>query len=191
MAPRTSNHGTAPVDEQRHPLHREGDSANYMINSNPHFTSKQLVDPGAVVLGIGGGVGPSAGVGLHQKIIDNTRSTTDQGHFTVVHVSRSAHVQDRTKFLLGEIKTNPGVGMAEAVWAIASAAKTNGEVAVVTVPCNTFHAPPVWQAYVNHLAQLGADGSALRLIHMLDESALPRALPPSRPRSDANGGPQR
>jgi hypothetical protein len=73
------------------------------------FTSRQLVDPGSVVLGIGGGVGPSAGVGLHQKIIDNTRSKTDQGHFTVVHISRSAHIQDRTKFLLGEIEINPGV----------------------------------------------------------------------------------
>ena len=77
--------------------------------SRAHFTSRRLIDSGSVILGIGGGVGPSAGVGLHQKIIDNTRSKTDQGHFTVVHISRSAHIQDRTKFLLGEIETNPGM----------------------------------------------------------------------------------
>jgi aspartate racemase len=144
-------------------------SATTTINSNPHFTSVQLIDATRVVLGIGGGVGPSAGVGLHQKIIDNTKSTTDQGHFSVIHICRAPHIPDRTKFLLGEIDTNPGIGMAEAVWAIASAAKTNDEVAVVAVPCNTFHAPPVWRSYVNHLRSLGADGSAVRLIHMLDE----------------------
>ena len=55
---------------------------------------QQLKDAKKVVLGIGGGVGPSAGVGLHQKIIDNTQSGgTDQGHFSVIHISRSAHVQ--------------------------------------------------------------------------------------------------
>ena len=61
-------------------------------------------------------------------------------------------------------------GMAKAVWAIAAAAKANDEVAVVCVPCNTFHAPPVWKAYVEHLKALGADGTTLRLIHMLDET---------------------
>ena len=60
--------------------------------------------------------------------------------------------------------------MAEAVWAIGAAAKANGELAVVCVPCNTFHAPPVWRQYVEHLKALGADGTTLRLIHMLDET---------------------
>lgn len=54
------------------------------LNSNAHWISTALADHGKVVLGIGGGVGPSAGVGLHNKIIYNTKTDgTDQTHFQV------------------------------------------------------------------------------------------------------------
>ena len=95
---------------------------------------------------------------------------TDQGHFMVVHVSRSPVVQDRTKFLLGEISENPGEGMATAVMAIKAAAEANGNLAICAVPCNTFHAPPIWDRFVAHLKELGATGETLRLVHMLNET---------------------
>jgi aspartate racemase len=79
-------------------------------------------------------------------------------------------VQDRTKFLLGEISQNPGEGMAHAVAAIRAAAEKTGNVAVVAVPCNTFHAPKIWNHFVEKLKEHGADGSILRLVHMLDET---------------------
>ena len=118
------------------------------INANSAWTSRKLINQSNVVLGIGGGVGPSAGVGLHQRLIENTRTDgTDQGHFMVVHVSRSPVVQDRTKFLLGEISENPGEGMATAMMAIKAAAEANGNLAICAVPCNTVHAPPIWDRH--------------------------------------------
>ena len=53
------------------------------------------------------GVGPIAGVKLHEKIIQFTPTNgTDQSHFCVHHVSQSQYIPDRTKFLLSEQKTN-------------------------------------------------------------------------------------
>jgi len=144
-------------------------STSAKLPQQPCWTSKMLTKN--AVLAIGGGVGPSAGVGLHQKIIHATRTDgTDQSHFNIIHISRSPHVQDRTKFLLGEITTNPGEGMAEAVISIKAAADKTGNVAVVAVPCNTFHAPKIWERFVARLVELGADGTTLRLVHMLDET---------------------
>ena len=41
------------------------------------------------IIGIGGGVGPAAGVALHSKIIENSITDgTDQSHFEVYHLSR-------------------------------------------------------------------------------------------------------
>ena len=50
---------------------------------------------------VGGGVGPAAGVALHQRLVAHTRARGDGDHLHVVHCSRSAHVADRTAFLLG------------------------------------------------------------------------------------------
>ena len=141
------------------------------LNTNPHWASTALADHGKVVLGIGGGVGPSAGVGLHNKIIFNTKTDgTDQSHFQIIHISRSPHVLDRTKYLLGEIDINPGEGMAESVNALRAAAELNGNVVVCAVPCNTFHAPKIWNRFMERLKDLGCDGSTLRVIHMLEET---------------------
>ena len=104
-----------------------------------------------VILGIGGGVGPSAGIGLHNKIIENTLcGGLDQGHFSTIHVSRSSSLHDRTQFLLGQTDINPGVAMAQAVYqTIVMAARANQETAIVTVPCNTFHASAIWNRSVH------------------------------------------
>jgi aspartate racemase len=147
------------------------DGSKGSFNSNAHWISTALADHGKVVLGIGGGVGPSAGVGLHNKIIYNTRTDgTDQSHFQVIHVSRSPHVLDRTKFLLGEIDVNPGEGMADSINALRKAAEINGNIAICAVPCNTFHAPTIWNRFMQRLEELGSDGSTLRVVHMLEET---------------------
>jgi len=61
--------------------------------------------------------------------------------------------------------------MAEAVYqTIVMAARANQETAIVTVPCNTFHASPIWNRYCEHLKQLGADEDCITPVHMLDET---------------------
>eukprot|EP00746_Dinoflagellata_sp_MGD_P022364 gnl/MRDRNA2_/MRDRNA2_152299_c0_seq1.p1 gnl/MRDRNA2_/MRDRNA2_152299_c0~~gnl/MRDRNA2_/MRDRNA2_152299_c0_seq1.p1 ORF type:complete len:359 (+),score=61.68 gnl/MRDRNA2_/MRDRNA2_152299_c0_seq1:83-1159(+) len=139
------------------------------------WVSKRLTShvPGKqeAILGIGGGVGPAAGVGLHLKIIENTITDgTDQSHFKVYHFSRSPSVPDRTKFLLGEISENPGEGMAEVMAALKAAAETTGGIAVAGVPCNTFHAPKVWSRFLARMEELGATGKTVRIVHMLEET---------------------
>jgi aspartate racemase len=65
---------------------------------------------------IGGGVGPMAGVELHKKIINSTKTSgTDQDHLDIVHLSFPSLVNDRTKFLLKGDDVNPGERMAELV----------------------------------------------------------------------------
>lgn len=97
---------------------------------------------------------------------DKLPNVSDQ----VIHVSRSPHVFDRTKYLLGEIEINPGEGMADSINALRIAAETNGNIAICAVPCNTFHAPKIWDRFMARLEELGSDGSTLRVVHMLEET---------------------
>ncbi|GAB9470494.1 putative amino acid permease yfna [Globisporangium polare] len=51
-------------------------------------------------IGILGGVGPAAGILLHQTILQQTESSgVDQGHLNVCHLSRSADIASRADFL--------------------------------------------------------------------------------------------
>lgn len=105
------------------------------------------------------------------KIIENTVTDgTDQSHLKVYHFSRSTAVPDRTKFLLGEITENPGEGMAEVMRALKAAAESHGGIAVAGVPCNTFHAPPVWNRFRSRMEELGVTGETVRIVHMLEET---------------------
>ncbi|KAF1329648.1 putative amino acid permease yfna, partial [Globisporangium splendens] len=53
------------------------------------------------MIGILGGVGPAAGILLHQTILRYTESNgVDQGHLNVCHFSRSADVASRVEFLI-------------------------------------------------------------------------------------------
>lgn len=127
------------------------------------------------VIILGGGVGPMAGVKLHEKIIAYTETDgSDQDHIDVVHISRASLIRDRTRFLMGEEKENPGRTMGRLVAALAGVTtdgmgfvKDAGESGPLCagVPCNTFHAPPVWTAYLEELAKAAP---SLNPVHMLD-----------------------
>ena len=123
-----------------------------------------------VVCGIVGGVGPMAGVKLHEKIIQFTPTNgTDQSHFCVHHVSQSQYIPDRTKFILSEqktnvnghrgeandgsdlrsssdITTNPAYGATQAVQNLIQSTPRYHTL-LVGVPCNTFHAPEIWNVF--------------------------------------------
>lgn len=63
-------------------------------------TPTDKMKPKEVMLGICGGVGPAAGLLLHQLILENTDSAgEDQGHLNVAHFSRSEDMTDRTEYL--------------------------------------------------------------------------------------------
>lgn len=101
------------------------------------------------VIAIGGGVGPMAGVKLHELIIENTKNGgTDQGHLEVHHISRSHAIADRTEYLLGKTNVNPANAMFDTVNALHASSYTMEKELVVGVPCNTFHAPPIFDTFV-------------------------------------------
>ncbi|ADK82330.1 aspartate/glutamate racemase family protein [Sediminispirochaeta smaragdinae] len=125
---------------------------------------------GAII--IGGGVGPMAGVKLHEKIITFTITDgSDQDHLDLIHLSRSRLIPDRTRFLHDLQGPNPGTVMAELVASAVTAFQRPEDQMPVSlaagVPCNTFHAPLVWNAFTKQLEQLHA---AVKPVHMLDQT---------------------
>jgi aspartate racemase len=150
-------------------------------------------------VGIAGGVGPMAGCLLHRLVIENTLTLGDgdQGHLDVYHLSKSRMVSDRTRYLStldargqpSPLSTldNPAEGMAEVACSIFAAANCDAGdddddsasapvvPLVVGVPCNTFHAPPIWDAFSDAVGEL----PGVELVHMLRETgALVEALAP-------------
>ena len=121
------------------------------------------------IIGIGGGVGPMAGVGLHRKIIENTNpGGADQGHIEVIHLSRSHDIGDRTKFLLGEIDENPAEGMFRTANAMEKAANTTNKQLIMGIPCNTFHTSKIFNRFLELLNQ---NDLHIKVLNMLKETA--------------------
>eukprot|EP01059_Diplonema_ambulator_P020860 TRINITY_DN347_c0_g1_i3.p1 TRINITY_DN347_c0_g1~~TRINITY_DN347_c0_g1_i3.p1 ORF type:complete len:414 (+),score=87.14 TRINITY_DN347_c0_g1_i3:59-1300(+) len=147
-------------------------SSGYQHSSRVVLDYETTVAPTSktVCIGIGGGVGPAAGVMLHKKIIEATVSDgTDQSHCEVHHISRP-DVADRTSYLLGESNVSPAVGMARTMAALAESVIASGKITAVTgVPCNTFHAPRIWDEFVRILDDEGISNT-VKLVHMLDET---------------------
>ena len=98
---------------------------------------------------IGGGVGPMAGVLFHKLIIEQTKpGTSDQDHLSVIHISQSNLVPDRTEFLLGRETRCPAEGMLKAIETVIS---DTSYCAVLGIPCNTFHAERIFSKFIQLL----------------------------------------
>ncbi|MEH6477576.1 MAG: aspartate/glutamate racemase family protein [Sneathiella sp.] len=120
------------------------------------------------ILVIGGGVGPAASVAFHEKIVNMTDNGTagDQGHASVVHISMSQFIKDRTAFIRDGGEPNPGSVMGDLVQASCKAyAKLRGDF-VVGVPCNTFHSPVVFNAYQRYL-----QNPRIKTVNMIESTA--------------------
>ncbi|MFH0776217.1 MAG: amino acid racemase [Patescibacteria group bacterium] len=122
-------------------------------------------------IGVCGGVGQAAGNELCTKYItpncDNGGS--DAGQISLYHIARA--VPDRTEFLLGREKRNPADEMIATIRAIRAAVDTaegKEKGLVAGVPCNTFHAPAVWDRFV---ALIKNEKLNVELVHMLRETA--------------------
>lgn len=118
---------------------------------------------------IGGGVGPMAGVDLHRRIIAQTNTNgTDQDHLRVLHASFSDLIPDRTESLSDGTARRTGESMAKILLACEMAAKSFGGGCVAGVPCNTFHAQPIWDACADMLKRSGSD---MELVSMIEVTA--------------------
>ncbi|NQU08999.1 MAG: aspartate/glutamate racemase family protein [Candidatus Abyssubacteria bacterium] len=113
------------------------------------------------LIGIVGGVGPYAGLDLAEKIFDQTRARTDQEHLSVVLLSLPGEIEDRTEFILGRTQINPAVAMVEVIRKLEQMGAT-----VMGIPCNTAHAPQIFDVMLEKLRQAG---SKVELVHMIEE----------------------
>lgn len=117
---------------------------------------------------IGGGVGPMAGVDLHRLLIELTPTGgRDQDHLSVIHLSCSSHIPDRTESLLSGTPENPARAMAEVILSGMDSARALGYQSVVAVPCNTFHAPSIWEIFERYVNQRQQD---VLFVHMIDQT---------------------
>lgn len=116
------------------------------------------------IIGIVGGVGPYAGIDLQQKIARQTIANKDQDHLTVFSISQPNQILDRTEYLLGYVDTNPALAMAQQLIQLH---KMGAEVA--GIPCNTAHAPQIFNQIRTKLEK---EGCSIHLLHMIEETAV-------------------
>ncbi len=114
------------------------------------------------IIGVIGGMGPYAGLALAEKIFDQTEASMDADHLPVALLSYPNRIPDRSAFLLGETTVNPGEAIAEIALTLDA---LGAEVA--GMPCNTAHAPAIFNVVTARLREAGA---RLRLLHMIEET---------------------
>lgn len=113
------------------------------------------------IIGIVGGVGPYAGLDMVQKIFEQTQAQSDQEHLPVALLSFPGRIADRTEYLEGRVDQNPGKALAGVLLQLEQIGAT-----VAGIPCNTAHAPRIFD-YI--LAKLKKAGSRIHLYHLIDE----------------------
>ncbi len=122
------------------------------------------------VIVIGGGVGPLAGVKLHEHVITNTLTNgTDQDHIDVYHLSRSSDIQDRTEALFTGTPQIPAQGMFNTLRIADAALREAGRSGVAGVPCNTFHTPEIFTLFLELVEKAGL---SIQILHMINETIL-------------------
>jgi aspartate racemase len=114
------------------------------------------------IIGVIGGMGPYAGLDLIEKIFSQTDAHSDQEHLPVALLSYPGLIDDRAQYLFGKSTSNP----ADAIAGIALQLDRLGAV-VAGMPCNTAHAPAIFDRIVQ---QLEKSGARLRLLNMIDET---------------------
>lgn len=111
-------------------------------------------------IGIIGGVGPFAGIDLMEKILGQTRARCDQEHVPIVLHSYPGRIPDRSAFLLGRSDKSPVEPLLEVLESVAGAGAK-----VVGIPCNTAHAPLIFEPLAERAERLG-----VRLLNMVEET---------------------
>ena len=107
-------------------------------------------------------MGPYAGLDLVRKIFDLTPAQKDQDHLPVALLSYPHEIPDRSTFLFDETQPSP----VPALFHIAQRLEAAGAT-VAAIPCNTAHAPAIFDVLD---ARLREGGHRLQLVHMIREA---------------------
>jgi len=114
------------------------------------------------MIGIVGGIGPYAGLDLLRKVFDNTIAGKDQDHIDTILLSMPSSILDRTEYLVGKVKENPGLAIAE----VAKRLEMAGAM-VAGIPCNTAHVSEIFQPILDELLM---EGCRIKVLHMIHET---------------------
>lgn len=112
-------------------------------------------------IGIVAGVGPFAGLDLLGKILAETPASKDQDHLPIYSLSQPDEILDRTEYLLGKVAENPAYAMARQLQKLAAMGAQ-----VAGIPCNTAHAPLIFDVIA---AELRTANCPIHLLHMIRE----------------------
>src|SRR5690554_3400281 len=98
------------------------------------------------MIGIAGGMGPYSGLDLLNKIFDNTLADSDQEHLDAILLSTPSIIEDRTQFLLGNVKVNPAFAITKILLKLERSGAT-----VAGIPCNTAHSDIIFKVIQQEL----------------------------------------
>ena len=112
-------------------------------------------------IGVLGGLGPYAGLDLVRTLFDETMARYDQEHLPVTLISYPGRLPDRSIWIADpEFAPSPIPAMVEILRRLDMAG-----CAVAGIPCNTAHAPILFDRLQEALA---IEGRSLRLLHIVD-----------------------
>ena len=111
-------------------------------------------------IGVVGGMGPAAGFDLVRWLFDETDAHTDQDHLPVAMLSYPGRIPDRTTWINDPDAPNPVPALLEILRRLDEAG-----CAVAGIPCNTAHAPVLYDALRDGLA---AEGRAIERVHIVE-----------------------
>ncbi len=130
--------------------------------SLPPMDDRNAIDERSAI-GVVGGLGPYAGLDLVKKVFDNTAASTDQEHLPVVLISYPGHFPDRSTYIADPSKPNPVPALAEVLRRLDDAG-----CAVAGMPCNTAHAPVIFDVLRERMQR---EGRTIRLLSIIDACA--------------------
>ncbi len=111
-------------------------------------------------IGVLGGLGPYAGLDLVRGIFEETDARTDQEHLPVALLSYPNRIADRGAWLSDPTTPSPIPAMMTVLRRLDDAG-----CAVAGIPCNTAHAPAIFDPLRDGLL---ADGREMELLHIVD-----------------------
>ena len=115
------------------------------------------------IIGVVGGMGPYAGLDLLHKIFDQTKASSDQEHLPVIMLSFPNKIADRSAFLSGKIKKNPGQAIAGLLKKLIKMGTDP-----IGIACNSAHAKPIFDCVLQNLDNKHHH----KLVHMIEEVVL-------------------
>ncbi|MEL6702972.1 MAG: amino acid racemase [Bacteroidota bacterium] len=127
----------------------------------PLLSQAPYLDPDEQhAIGVLGGLGPYAGLDLVRTLFDETEAHRDQEHLPVTLISYPGRIPDRATWIADQDAPSPVPAMVEILRRL-----DNAGCAVAGIPCNTAHAPVLF----DHLTDaLSIEGRSLKLLHIID-----------------------